>query len=230
MQGIEMKDVALKLKNWKQIDVKNTKTSDLIGLQKSLQRFYIKKYNGDDRRIFIDVDNIEKISFERKIQITKQNVLRIFDEVSECFAWVRQYEENLMNSENIDQNLMFELIDILHFLFNIVSVWQIQEHIGNFENMKQFCFDERKQYSYIKDNICNLQIITSLILSCISWKSWKNVQKTDEVKLMMAANKMMIEILHISQVLGYKISDIYKMYISKNNQNKQRQLNVEGYK
>ena len=217
-----MKDVAEKLKDWKDIQLDtNVSIKDIINLQLQLQKYYYKNYNGIDEKCFPDYEKIKDWKEETKIRWTKQNILRIFDQIAEYNVWFDRFIYNGLVDKNEKQNRLFEIIDALHFLFNIVSIWQIEQYIKSIQSYSNVPTHD-VMFSTMK-----LAVVTSQLLNTIPWKNWKSKTPVDMFRLIKFINNFVEQTVSIFVSLKMEKSDIYKMYYAKNKQNINRQK--KGY-
>lgn len=213
---MDKKDVATKLSNWKDIVIadQDYDIQFLIQLQKQLQYFFKKNSHGKNGKKFYDYQTVSTWSQALRVQCTKQNILRLFDQLTQ----IKQWQDCPGFDQTILQNIMFQLVDMLHFAFNIVSAWQLQQRV------KVPSFDEQ-----VKDASQLLSPISRL-LSCIPWKHWKNYVPRDVDSLGLRINVLIKKIFNMARQRGYIYQDIYKMYVSKNAQNANRQMQRDQYK
>ena len=215
---MEMKDVAGKLKGWQDIELKpQTSIKDLIDLQLSLQIFYHNNYNGKDGKYFPNYTEVKNWTQESKVHWTKQNLLRIFDQIAEYNVWFDYWIQEGLEDPSHKINRLFELIDALHFLFNIISIWDAKQNIKHLQTYPQYASHD-VMFSTMK-----LAVISSQMLNTIPWKHWKTPTVPDTGTLKRFANKFIQQVDNIFISLKMKRSDIYRMYFAKNQQNINRQ-------
>lgn len=218
---MEMKDVAEKLKDWNDIELKSQiNINDLIEIQLSLQNYYHDNYDGTDGKIFPNYKNLKNWTVESKVQWSKQNILRIFDQIAEYNVWLDQWIMNGNRFQNEKQNRLFEIIDALHFLFNIVSIWQIND-IKSIQSYPDVPSHD------VFFSTMKLAVTTSQMLNTMPWKNWKAKTRVEINQLKTFINKFIQQTVSIFISLKMKKEDIYKMYLAKNKQNINRQK--EGY-
>lgn len=194
----------------------------LIQVQKQLLRFYRKQSHGKNGKKFFDIQNIQKFQHNQRVAWSKQFVLRIYDQISQLSAWNIQQASDL---QNLIQNLIFQLVDIMHFIFNISILWQVQNKIRSFQQLT---------VQKISGNLSTqgrvLCKLSSKIINTMPWKHWKNWKQCNKSQLIQNLNNLLRHIISMARTFKYTKEDLYKMYISKNRQNLNRQIFVAQYK
>ena len=218
-----MKDVASKLSDWRdlQLPTQGVDINFLMQVQKQLLIFYKNNSDQVKGKYFPSIQQVSNFTQQQRVFWTKQYVLRIFDQISEMNAWKLQQD----NRQNAVQNLVFQLVDILHFIFNIAITWEVEDNIKSFE---QLCEDKPIRQIFIQ--AADLSRFTSQLLGSVSWKHWKNFQQRNKDQIAQKINDLLSHTITIANGLGYSYQDFYKMYISKNRENLNRQVFSQQYK
>lgn len=147
----------------------------------------------------------------------------IHTELDELLEWFEKEDDTSVDSS---KEIEMELIDVLHFVFNIAITAELPiNEVATRVETQMWPRYKTYELAYIHGVILTISKAISDYIDLYPWKSWKTyastkVDKDDAVKKFAV---ILMELFNLAGLLGMSEKRVYNTYVAKNKENHARQ-------